>query len=231
MKIKLPQRRCQAMTLTEVVVVIFVIALLLFVFLPPTPAPARAKALRIKCLTNLKQVGLGYLIWSGDNNDKLPTEVSVADGGTMELVTTPDAWKTFLVLSNELDTPKVLRCAADAATDYATNFDATLKGRISYFIGLDATASNSFSILSGDSNLQKSGSKLKSGFHSIASTENLEWDSSRHLTKTNSGSDGGGRQGIGNLLLGDGSVPWLSLTGLTHQLRQTGLATNRIVIP
>src|ERR1043165_7756257 len=101
MKTHCSKQRNQAMTLIEAVVVIFVIAFLVMMFLPALLSP-RHGAKRINCASNLKQLGLAYKIWAGDNNDKYPMEVSVTNGGTMELLNTADAWQTFQVMSNEL---------------------------------------------------------------------------------------------------------------------------------
>ncbi len=59
----------RAMTLTEVIVAVFVV-LLLAVVLLPVVAYLKPKNNRINCVNNLKEVGLAYKIWEGDNNDK-----------------------------------------------------------------------------------------------------------------------------------------------------------------
>jgi type II secretory pathway pseudopilin PulG len=219
------------MTLIEAVMVICILAFLAMLLLPSFSQSCN-KCQKISCSNNLKQLGLAMKIWAGDNDNKLPMEVSATNGGSMELMNTPDAWKTFQVMSNELSTPKVIFCPEDSTHGgYATNWGDDLKHKISYFINVDANDTNTTMLVSGDDNFRLNNSPIPPGRFDVAATAPLEWDRSRHLTETKYAWFFTSKINSGYILLGDGSVQMTSTSSLTNYLTQTGLATNRLFIP
>ena len=130
-----------ALTLVEVLVVIAVLFVLAALFLPSL---ARNKPQgRSMCINNLKQIGLAYVVWANDHNDKFPMQVSVTNWGAKELVLTEDVAGVFRTMSNDLVTPKLLVCPSDKGRIAATNFAAGFSAKnISYFVGLDAATNH-----------------------------------------------------------------------------------------
>jgi len=178
MQPRLGKHPAAALTLVETLAVLFLILLLAAVFLPMLAEPQK-KSSRIDCINNLKEIGLACKIWEQDYGDKFPYEVSVTNGGTMEV--SDQAWRTFQVMSNVLCTPKILVCPNDAARPRAaTNFTADLKNHLSYFVGLDGDDSFPLAILSGDDNLPLNGTHVPSGLVTITNYSQLSWIPGRH---------------------------------------------------
>src|ERR1043166_9248944 len=113
MKTFLSIKRSRAMTLIELLVVLAVLALLAIFLLQQAPL-GKEKAMRLTCVSNLRQTGMAFRVWEGDNNDKYPMQVPGTNGGTMEFITGPNAFRHFQVMSNELNTPVVLFCPSDS---------------------------------------------------------------------------------------------------------------------
>ena len=145
--------------------------------------------------------------------------VSVTNGGTMEMAAGTNAWLSFLVMSNQLSTPKILHCPADTNSFAATNSWVGLNNQnISYFVGVDASEDHPQTILSGDDNFEIKGVTVKSGLLELPTNAPIAWSADRHRFS-------------GNICLGDGSVQTVTISGLKNLLQQTGLATNRLAIP
>lgn len=218
MKLAVSNQKTAALTLVEVLVVIFILGVLAAILLPALAA-GKKKSSKIGCVNNLKQIGLCFRNWSGDNGDKYPMEVSVANGGAMESVVTGDVVSVFQVMSNELSTPKVLFCPSDPDVLVATNFGPSLTSKnISYFVGLTVATNSPQAFLSGDDSFQFGGVPVKSGVLEISPATPLKWTAERHKF-------------AGNIGLVDCSVQPVKNPGLAKLIQQTGLATNRLAIP
>ena len=215
MKPRLSPKRNAAMTLFEVGVIVAVVLVLAVIFLSRTASKFSPEAV---CINNQKQIALAYKIWAGDNNDTLPTSISVTNGGALELIATGNVVSVFLAMSNELSTPKILACPADARSE-AVNFTCLTRTNLSYFVGLDFTNdANPQLILSGDTHLEFSGLPVPPGLRALAQNDPVGWSRSRHKR-------------AGNLGFTDGSVQTATSNQLHHFLISTGTATNRFAIP
>jgi competence protein ComGC len=231
MKPCISNQRSRALTKIEVVVIVAALAILAALLLPALAA-AKRKSSKLNCASNLKQIGIAFRLWEGDNGDKYPMAVSVTNGGAMELVATGNVAACFRVMSNELSTPKILVCPQDTRRVWATNFSTGFdNSHISYFVGLDAAETNWQMVLSGDDNFAISGVSVKSGLLELSSNAPITWTTGRHgVYKSHFWTPA--RYGfIGNLGMADGSVQQVTTDFLQKALQQTGVATNRLVLP
>src|SRR5205814_1016776 len=137
------EKQSSGLTLTEVLVITVVVAVLAALLLPALPHHGGAH--RIRCVNNLKQIGLAARIFATDNGERFPMEVPVKEGGSKEFVQFGLVLPHFLVISNELSTPKLLVCPRDKRQE-AANFNELRGENISYFVGLDASQTNPQSI-------------------------------------------------------------------------------------
>jgi len=159
-----PYRR--AFTLIELLVVIAISALLAALLLPSL-ARAKENAKRIQCVSNLKQIVIAFRLFSLDRTDYFPWHTDPAEGGTYGNPA-GQCWSNYLAASNELTTPKIVRCPSDTASkgnvfDWSNGADgffnsANRGNALSYFVGLDGYETIPATIMAGDRNLVGSAS-------------------------------------------------------------------------
>jgi hypothetical protein len=220
MKMKISFRHEAALTRLDVLVLIALFLIVGFLLLGSfaQPEPGR-KVQHINCVNNLKQVGLAYRIWEGDNNDNYPMGVSVTNGGAMEMVQAGNAVISYLVMSNELSTPKILYCPKDRTRITATRFGDLSNSNLSYFAGAEVKKDDDPKlILSGDCNFEMDRKPVGPGLVSFGTNEPIAWQTNRH-----------GKSG--NLGFAVGSVQSATQAGLRAYVVETGVATNRWAIP
>ncbi len=204
--------------------VVTVLLLLLVGFLLfPNSGRGKIKASRINCVSNLKQIGLGFRMWSNDHYEKFPWEVSSDDtnSGTKEFALTGEVWRHFQAISNELSTPRVLACSDDTRRKISDWQSFTNNSHLSYFVGLDASEIKPQSMLSGDRNLTSNVKPVK-GVLTLSAGDSLEWTTAIHNKN-------------GNVGLADGSVAQLTKENLSKQfqtaIKSTHQPIHRLALP
>ena len=199
-----PTMTRRGVTLLEVLIVIATVVLLVSLVIPIWGA-ARQHAQRINCVSNLKQISVGFRLWANDNNDKFPWELTPEQGGARNEPLPTLAARSFGLTSNELNTPKLLVCPSDRQRVRATNW-VIGNANVSYFVGVGASMSNAAAILTGDRNLLGNGQRQAPGRHNLARFKQLSFDADLHNR-------------VGNLGLADGTVQETTDAGLNHQVQ------------
>jgi len=210
------KRFSRGLTLIETLLAIALIVIFGMIMFS-TPRTSKARAVRIACVSNLRQIGLASRVWADDHSDKFPWDVAKTNGGMMEFTSGPNLWQHFQIMSNELTTPTVLFCVAEASWTPSTNFAFLNNSNISYFINLNAEKTNSQVLLSGDRNITN-GTLIENGILKLTANHAAGWTDELHNR-------------CGNILLADGSVLKVTRVSLQDAIAKGPVVTNRLLMP
>ncbi len=193
---------------------------MLGIYLPLLARP-KTRSCPVTCVSNLKQVALGFRMWSNDHAERFPWQAPVSDGGTKEFAHLPYAALHYVVVSNEFNNPRILTCPQDTNRIRSYTWDAPLHVSLSYFAGLNADETNPSAILAGDRNVSTNSSTMV-GLLTVQNASGLQVTKDVHKTFV-------------NLALADGSVGQLN-SALLRQYANNEMnsLTNqhlRLVIP
>jgi prepilin-type processing-associated H-X9-DG protein len=212
----------EAFTLVELLVAGAIVAIVVALLTPamdnrPTKAPIA------ECIGHLRQVGVALQEFSGDKNNQFPPQVSITNGGSLELIVSNSPALHFRSLSPYLSpNRRVFWCPADESKQPLTTNGALTDLNVSYFFSVDATPTMMDVIHGGDRNLEVAGQAARRGLFTLTTNAAVRWTREMHTKQV-------GRQ-CGNMLFTDGHVENLQ-SNLVAAVRRQGLATNHLVVP
>jgi hypothetical protein len=217
MKLILSKYRSRGFTALDLIIVLATLVLAALLLPALIPAKVTRRSPQFTCISNLKQIGLGFRLWAGDHGDKFPMSVSNADGGTSDFVGIDQVFHHLLAASNEMNYPRIFACPGDKRRKVATQFATFSNSNLSYFVGLDASELDSRMILSGDRNISTNG-RLLSGILTFNTNVPINWTKDIHVR-------------CGNIGLADGSAKHLTNAALMNAIDLTANRSTRLAIP
>lgn len=231
-----------AFSLVELMVIIAILTVLIAMLLPVLVKSRRTSHL-LPCVNNLKNIGLAFRTYATDHQDKFPMNVGTNQGGSAEWIAmkangTKYLYMTFRCLTNELSTPKILKCPADKKA-MALNWDSDMtsgkngsgNGCISYGLGIEVQEDKPSMLLAMDRNITNGGaggSAVITAYNPISQWGNL---GTNHSTNSGAGWSAELHPFYGNGAVGDGSMQSFNNTRLIETLRHSGDTNNLIAIP
>src|SRR4030095_4594849 len=118
-------------TLLELLLVITIIAIL-FALIFPVIQKARQRSRQAACMSNLKEISIGFVVFKQDHDERLPAAVPIAEGGAKEFFFGTAAnllpgwhsntYRIYKAMSNTLHSPKIVICPADRWSRAADTF-------------------------------------------------------------------------------------------------------------
>ena len=197
------QTTVQGFTLVELFVSLCIVVLVALFCLRPTVGPGKASAHRTRCVNNLKNLGLAVRIHAQDNPPR-------ADNAILTNFATATAADCLRALSNELASPKIVRCPSDRRAIEAPNFSRLENVHISYFASRSAKLEKAPGFPFGDRNLSTNGIAVPSGaILRLSATSKLGWTAEMHNNQ-------------GNVATADGSVQQFSSNRLQQSVQDAG---------
>jgi type II secretory pathway pseudopilin PulG len=209
-----------AFTRVELIVCVGALALLASV-VAPALASNRNGSDRAVCQNNLRLIGQAIHSWAGDHDGNAPWWTPVRKGGTYRTSRPGNAWYEYLTLTNELSSPNVLACPADANVRQASTWADLIEQRqnsISYSLWVHASAESPRGILSSDLNFRRDPGTVScsAGYVNLylvlrSPSSVLAWTNRIHGD-------------AGNLLLFDGTIEFTDTARLRELLTNSAAA-------
>jgi len=209
-------------TLIELLVVVGIVVILAILMLP-TGGPRKNSAILARCMSNHRQIGIGFSMWRDENGGKYPWQVPTVANGTQALITNGMASMQFLALGPYIKNADVYLCPSDHGREMSTNMQSFSDHNLSYFVGVDVLTNSAVVILTGDRHLQAEGKPVAPGLFQYTNGMVVDWSYELHSTKTS--------LSRGVLGFGDGHVQYMQGKNLDGAFKGQGMAGARLEVP
>lgn len=226
MKPAAPKSSDRAFTILELLVVIAILAILAAMVLPAITDRGCGSKTDV-CKSNLRAVGLGWLMYASDHADQFPWQSSTNPVVARAVVESRPASEHFLALTNYLMRTSTFICPTDEARTAATDYASFGNSNLSYFAALSTTMVNISNVsrlmLSGDRHLSVEGQAVKPGLLALVQGSAPGWTKDLH--------DSESKLTRGTLLFVDGHVQFTPATELPKLFHDQPITTTRLAIP
>lgn len=206
-----PLQRRAAFTAIELLVLCLVLTLF-FVFLLYRFSAQFRRPNEMRCVNNLKNLGMAARIFTSGNNGLSPIEKPAPTNPPPA-----DIGQFFTAFAKEMRLPKMLVCPADPDAKEATHMTKLAPKNISYFANVTGGPLPFNAFLFGDNHLQTGGGQALTGKLTVSSNTPLAWRPTRHNRK-------------GAIAMNDGSVIITDDIRLRRTLADQGSFTNVLLI-
>jgi len=203
--------RTSGLTLIEALVVVAILAVLVTLLLPALTHGGRALVPR--CMSNLRQIHLGGVLYASETDGKFPMAPSAENAPSWNGGVSPHIQK----ISKHIFGHNLI-CPADIERHATATLETLTDLNISYFLNVDVSTNNpAISILAGDRNLEAVNQPVKPGLFILSTNIYMRWTDEIHRRR-------------GCFVFEDGHVQLVG-TNLNSVIRNQQLATNRLCVP
>lgn len=203
--------------------------ILVALLLVPRATGTGRKSERIRCVNNLKQLGISLRVFQDDLQGRSRPLSGLEDASLYY------AW--LMTVSNELATPRVLVCSTDRRTrvevaNWGEVGSPHARNRVvSYFAGPDADEVHPRRVMFGDRSLEAGPPLPPFSYRSPRSVLGDLGTNAAVFERSLRWTPNAMHRNQGNLVLADGSVQMADTRRLGEILAGTGDARNRVVQP
>ena len=180
MRIPRARSNCIGLTVLEILVVIFTLTVLFALLVPVfNRGPA---SYHVSCTMNQKQCALGFIMFSTDNDNEFPWQLSATNAAYLPGCTKGDAAADFNALQGTyIKSPSVFICPTDPVRVALTELSPLKNLNLSYGAGYDTGTNASANILTIDRHLLADGNPVSPGkLFTYTTNVTMGWSSELH---------------------------------------------------